>query len=112
MPRKGGRQAARKEFELMGEGLGASSSSGTVNEYQLAHDAAILKTALTGVKGGLWPLNPKGPGPVQKHVCTGQSPLSGYRPHGYETISCRRSVHVEVPSADKDLMLSARRPEN
>lgn len=73
MPWKGGRQAARKEAELMGKGLGASSRSGTVNEDQLAHDAAILMTAPTGVKGGLQPLTPEALFPVGKRVSTGQS---------------------------------------
>jgi len=112
MPRKGGRQAAGKVAELMGKGLGTSSRSGTVNEDQLAHNAAILMTAPTGVKAGLRLLNQEETGPVVKHVCTGQSSLSGYRPHGYETVSCGRSVDVEVPAADKDLMLSPSCPKN
>ncbi len=51
MPRKGWGQATRKEAELMGEGLAASSRSGPVDEHQLGHDAAILRTALLWVKG-------------------------------------------------------------
>ena len=50
MPRKGGDQATRKEAELMGEGLGASSRSGPVDEHQLGHNAAIQRKALVCVK--------------------------------------------------------------
>ena len=51
MPWKGGGQTSGKAAELMGEGLGASSRSGPMNEHQLANDAAILRTALVWVKG-------------------------------------------------------------
>ena len=50
MPGKGGGQATRKKAELMGEGLGTSSRSRPVDEHQLGHDVAILRTALVWVK--------------------------------------------------------------